>query len=266
MTGAPGVTGAADFSVRLDGRTIIVTGASSGLGAHFARILAASGANVVLAARRIERLAALRDAIARDGGRAIAVAMDVSDEASTIAAYDAAEAAFGPVSSVIANAGVNAETPTIDLPVAEFDQLMAVNLRGVFLTAREGAKRMIAAGSRERENGRIVIISSITAQTVSPGVAAYSASKAGVLQMGRVFARDWARRGISVNMICPGYVPTEINGDWLQGDFGKQAVASWPRKRLMQETDLDAMLLFLASDAARAVTGAVFTIDDGQSL
>ncbi|MGH6780575.1 MAG: SDR family NAD(P)-dependent oxidoreductase [Sphingomonadaceae bacterium] len=254
------------FSFDLGGRTVLVTGASSGLGARFAQILAASGANVVLAARRGDRLAELRDTIVRGGGRAIAVSMDVSDEASTIAAYDAAEAAFGRVTSVIANAGVNAEGPATELAIDEFDQLMAVNLRGVFLTAREGAKRMMASGSREQEDGRIVIISSITAQAVSPGLAAYSASKAAVLQMGRVLARDWARQGIGVNMICPGYIPTEINSDWFETEAGARYIAKWPRKRLMRDSDLDAMLLYLASDASRSVTGSVFTVDDGQSL
>ena len=179
----------------LSGRVALVTGASSGIGERFARILAGSGAAVVLAARRIDRLEGACAAIEAAGGRAIAVAMDVADESSTIAAYDAAEAAFGTVDSIIANAGMNAEGPVTDLPVAEFDQVMAVNLRGVFLTAREGAKRLIAAGSREHGHGRIVITASITAHKVDAGLAVYSASKAGVVQMGKVMARDWVRAG-----------------------------------------------------------------------
>lgn len=250
----------------LAGRVALVTGASSGLGAHFARILAASGASVVLAARRADRLQALEAEIRAAGGRAIALSLDVADEASTIAAYDAAEAEFGTVDTIIANAGMNTEGPITGLPVAEFDQVVAVNLRGVFLTAREGAKRLIASGSRETQRGRIVIISSITAQTVSPGLAVYSATKAAVLQMGKVMARDWARQGVNVNMICPGYIRTELNQDWFDSEGGAKLVAKFPRKRLMDETDLDATLLYLASDASRAVTGAAFTIDDGQSL
>ncbi len=250
----------------LAGRVALVTGASSGLGAHFARILAASGASIVLAARRADRLQALEADIRAAGGRAVAVSLDVADEASTIAAYDAAEAAFGPVDTIIANAGMNSEGAITTLPVAEFDQVVAVNLRGVFLTVREGAKRLIAGGSRETQRGRIVIISSITAQTVSPGLAVYSATKAAVLQMGKVMARDWARQGVNVNMICPGYIRTELNQDWFDSEGGAKLVGSFPRKRLMAETDLDATLLYLASDASRAVTGAAFTIDDGQSL
>jgi NAD(P)-dependent dehydrogenase (short-subunit alcohol dehydrogenase family) len=250
----------------LAGRTALVTGASSGLGAHFARTLAAAGANVILAARRTDRLAALQAELTAAGARAISVAMDVGDEGSTIAAYDAAQAAFGEVHTVIANAGTNAEGPVVNLSVQAFDDLMAVNLRGVFLTVREGGKRMMAAGSRQRQHGRIIIISSLAATAIEPGLAAYSASKAAVLQFGRVLARDWIREGINVNMICPGYIRTEINAAWFDTEGGARQIAKFPRRRLMLETDLDGPLLFLASDASRAVTGTAFTIDDGQSL
>jgi NAD(P)-dependent dehydrogenase (short-subunit alcohol dehydrogenase family) len=257
---------AKDPSFDLSGRVALVTGASSGLGARFSRLLAASGARVVLAARRTDRLEGLKAEIEAAGGHAALVAMDVADEASTIAAYDAAERAFGTVDSIIANAGMNSEGAVIDLPVDEFDRLMAVNLRGVFLTAREGAKRLIAAGSREKQNGRIVIISSITANAISPGLAVYSASKAGVLQMGKVMARDWVRAGINVNMICPGYIKTEMNAEWFDTAGGAKQIEKFPRRRLMEERDLDVAMLYLASDSSRGVTGTAFTVDDGQSL
>lgn len=253
-------------SLSLAGRTVFITGASSGLGEHLARLCAAAGGRVALGARRTDRLQGIVAEIKAAGGTAMAVAIDVADEASTIAAYDAVEARLGPVDSVLANAGMNAEGPAIDLPVAEFDQLFAVNVRGVFLTVREAARRIMAADSAGREHGRIVITSSITARHISPGLAAYSASKAAVLQMGRVLARDWARKGISLNMILPGYIPTDINRAWFETDLGKRQINSWPRKRLMEESDLDAVTLFLLSDAARRVTGADFTLDDGQSL
>jgi NAD(P)-dependent dehydrogenase (short-subunit alcohol dehydrogenase family) len=245
---------------------VLVTGASSGLGAAFARALAQSGAKVVLAARRVDRLGTLRDEIVAAGGHAIAVGMDVADEASTIAAYDAAEQAFGPVDSVIANAGISAEGAALDLDMEAFGQLMDINVRGVFLTVREGARRMIAAGAGEREHGRIVIVSSITANYVAPGLAIYSATKAAVLQMGKVLARDWARRGVGVNMILPGYIETEINDDFFATEAGKRFVGKFPRRRLMSADDLLPTILYLVSDAARGVTGAAFTIDDGQSL
>jgi NAD(P)-dependent dehydrogenase (short-subunit alcohol dehydrogenase family) len=250
----------------LTGRVALVTGASSGLGENFARILAASGAKVVLAARRADRLERVCADIKAAGGDAIAVTMDVTDESSTVAAYDAAEAAFGPVTSIIANAGINIEKPIFDMTLAEFDQIYAVNQRGVFLTVREGARRLIAGGSKQSGVGRVVIIASITANSIWPGLSPYAGTKAAVQQMGKVMARDWARLGINVNSICPGYIETEINDGFLETEQGARMVASFPRKRLEQAGDLDAMLLYLASDASAGVTGASFTIDDGQSL
>jgi NAD(P)-dependent dehydrogenase (short-subunit alcohol dehydrogenase family) len=250
----------------LEGRTLLLTGASSGIGAHFAEVAAAAGAKVVLGARRIERLDTIVAQIKAKGGAAIAVEMDVADKASTIAAFDAAEATFGPVDSVIANAGMSLETPFLNHTTDEFDQLVSVNLKGVFLTVQEAAKRMIAAGSQAREHGRVVIISSITAQAVEPGLAAYSATKAAVLQMGKVLAREWARKGINVNSVLPGYIVTEINSEWFATDGGQAQVLKFPRKRVMDIDSLDPILLYLASDASKFVTGVGFTIDDGQSL
>jgi NAD(P)-dependent dehydrogenase (short-subunit alcohol dehydrogenase family) len=250
----------------LTGRVALVTGASSGLGENFARVLAVAGAKVVLAARRTDRLRSVCAEIKAAGGDAIAVTMDVTDEASTIAAYDAAEAAFGPVTSIIANAGMNIEKSIFDMTVAEFDEIYAVNQRGVFLTVREGVRRLIASGSKQSGVGRVVIISSITANSIWPGLSPYAGTKAAVQQMAKVMARDWARLGINVNSICPGYIETEINGGFLETEHGARMVASFPRKRLESARDLDAMLLYLASDASAGVTGASFTIDDGQSL
>jgi NAD(P)-dependent dehydrogenase (short-subunit alcohol dehydrogenase family) len=250
----------------LAGRVALVTGASSGLGHRFARILAANGAKVALAARRVERLEALAGEIAAAGGQAAAVAMDVTDEASVIAGFDAAEARLGPIDTVIANAGMNSRGLAIEVGAEEFDAVMAINVRGVFLTAREGARRMIAAGSRESGRGRVVLVSSIGALKVLPGLTAYCASKAAVLMMGKGLAREWANRGINVNVVCPGYIETELNAEWFAEEGGKKQVAGFPRRRLMVEEDLDAMLLYLASDASRAVTGSTFTLDDGQTL
>jgi NAD(P)-dependent dehydrogenase (short-subunit alcohol dehydrogenase family) len=250
----------------LTGRVAMVTGASSGIGHRLALNLAAAGAKVAVAARRTDRLAALTDEIEAAGGSALAIAMDVADEASVIAGYDAAEAALGPVDTAYANAGMNIEGLSLDLPIEAFDQMTSVNLRGVFLTAREAARRMIKAGSRDSGRGRIVVVASIGAHTVLPGLTAYCATKAGVAMMARSLAREWARQGINVNAICPGYLETEINSDWFASEGGKKQVQAFPRRRLMQGDDLDAMLLYLGSDAARAVTGSVITLDDGQSL
>jgi NAD(P)-dependent dehydrogenase (short-subunit alcohol dehydrogenase family) len=253
-------------SFDLSGRVALVTGASSGLGKRFARILAASGAKVALAARRVDRLAALADEIGAAGGEAAAVAMDVTNEASVIAGFDAAAEKLGPVDTVIANAGMNNRALAAEIAMEEFDQVMAINVRGVFLTAREGARRMMAAGSRESGRGRVVLVASIGAIKVLPGLTAYCTSKASVAMMGKSMAREWANRGINVNVVCPGYIETELNTDWFAEEGGKKQVAGFPRRRLMTEEDLDAMMLFLCADASRAVTGSVFTLDDGQTL
>lgn len=247
----------------LTGRAVLVTGASSGLGRRFAKVLAASGAKVAVCARRTDRLRSLVEEI---GPAALAVEMDVQDEASVIAGFDAAQDAFGPIESVIANAGMNSEGLAADMPAEEFTRVLDVNVKGAFLTAREGARRMIASGVKESGRGRIVLIASIGAFNVLPGLAVYCASKAAVLQMGKVMAREWANRGINVNIVCPGYIETELNADWFATEGGKRQVAGFPRRRLMEESDLDAVVAYLASDAARAVTGNVFTLDDGQSL
>ncbi|TPW02750.1 MAG: Uncharacterized protein FD124_3279, partial [Alphaproteobacteria bacterium] len=244
--------------------TILVTGASSGLGRRFARIAAAAGARVVAAARRTDRLAELVGELGAE--RACAVAMDVESEASVIAGYDAAEKAFGPVDTVIANAGMNAQALAADIAIEDFDRVMNVNVRGAFLTAREGARRMMAAGSKDTGKGRIVLIASIGAHKVLPGLTAYCASKAAVAMMGKALAREWINRGINVNVVCPGYIETEINADWFAEEGGRKQMATFPRKRLMGESDLDGIVGFLCSDAARGVTGSVITMDDGQSL
>ncbi|GAA4042496.1 SDR family NAD(P)-dependent oxidoreductase [Parerythrobacter jejuensis] len=248
------------FSFDLTGRTAIVTGASSGLGARFGQLLAQSGANVALAARRKDRLDTLAGEL---GARATAIQMDVAREADVIAGYDAAEAAFGTVDTIVANAGIDGAGMATDMPEDEIERTLNVNLKGALLTAREGAKRLMAAG---QTNGRIVMIASITAFQPSPGLAAYSASKAGVVQLGRTLAREWARRGMCVNTISPGYIRTDINADWFDTDMGKKQVKRFPKQRLMGQEGLDAMLLFLCSDAAEFVTGTDFVLDDGQTL
>ncbi|MBO9707709.1 MAG: SDR family oxidoreductase [Caulobacter sp.] len=250
----------------LSGRTVLITGASSGIGANLARAAAKAGAKVAAAARRADKLAALVDEIAVAGGVAQAFSMDVEDEASIIAGYDAIEAAFGAPDSVIANAGINIEGSALDIATEDFDKVLGVNTRGVFLTAREGARRMIRAGGVDSQRGRILLVASIGAHKVLPGLTAYATSKAATAHMGKSLAREWARKGINVNVLCPGYIQTELNDEWFESDGGRKLVASFPRKRLMETGDLDAMALYLCSDEARAVTGSVFTVDDGQSL
>jgi NAD(P)-dependent dehydrogenase (short-subunit alcohol dehydrogenase family) len=248
------------FSCDLTGRTALVTGASSGLGSRFGRILAASGANVALGARRADRLAALAADI---GPQAAAIRMDVAREADIIAGFDEADAIFGKVDTVIANAGIDGAGMATTISEDEIERTLAINLKGAILTAREGARRMMAHGVT---NGRIVLIASITAFEPSPGLVAYAASKAGVVQAGRTLAREWARAGINVNTVSPGYIRTAINDAWFDTEGGKKQVAKFPKRRLMGEEGLDAMILFLCSDASEFVTGANFVLDDGQTL
>lgn len=266
-TRSPGPANVAKgFTFDLRGRSVLVTGASSGIGAFAARSLAQAGARVALAARRLGELEKLCTEIAAEGGEAIAVRMDAADESSTQAAYDAAEHAFGPVNTVIANAGVSVPGSALGLAMEGFDQMLAVNLRGVFLTVREGARRMIASGSADRNDGRIVIMSSITAQYISPGTAVYSATKAAVNQLGRVLARDWAGKGINVNMIAPGYIATDLTDGYFDTPSGTRLKEGFARHRIMDVSALEPMLLYLSSAASAQTTGGVFTIDDGQSL
>lgn len=254
------------FSFDLSGRVALVTGASSGLGRRFAMILAASGAKVVIGARRAAMLESLADEISAAGGEALPVTLDVTDEASIIASYDAGAARFGPVDTVIANAGLNVAGSALGLSAEAFDQMVAVNLRGVFLTVREGARRMVAAGAPDRGHGRIVIISSITAHHPSAGIAPYSATKAAVAQMGRSLAKDWAAKGINVNVLCPGYIATEMNDAIWKTMAGQTLLDGFARRRVMDESALDPMVLYLVSDASAQTTGSIFTIDDGQTL
>jgi len=250
----------------LSGRVVIISGASAGFGAHLARLYAAAGAAVVLGARRTERCESLAAEITRGGERALAVRLDVGNEASVIAAFDAAEAAFGAPDVVVANAGIGVGARSTDVPVERLRALVDTNFTGLYLTAREGAKRMIAAGSRENERGRIILIGSMTAHMGYRGDAAYSALKAGLEHLGRQFAQEWIRLGINVNTVHPGIMRTELNADWFASDKGDAQIAGLPRRRLVDLSALDDIMLLFASDASRQLTGTAITIDDGQSL
>jgi NAD(P)-dependent dehydrogenase (short-subunit alcohol dehydrogenase family) len=252
------------MSADLSGRVALVTGASSGLGRHLAARLAQAGARVVAGARRLEALESLAAEVRAAGGVLEPVRMDVEDEASIMAAYDQAEKTFGVVDIVLANAGLNAQGPALELEADALAQLLRVNVQGVYLTAREAARRLIASGAPER--GRIILVGSVGTLKPLPGLTAYSLSKAAVGMMGKGLAREWARYGVNVNTICPGWIATELNSDWLASDAGEKLVKSFPRRRVMKPADLDGLVLFLASDASESVTGGVFSVDEGQAL
>jgi NAD(P)-dependent dehydrogenase (short-subunit alcohol dehydrogenase family) len=247
----------------LENRTCLITGASSGLGAHFARLYADAGANVVLGARRLDRVTALAEKI---GDKALAVQLDVTDEASVIAAFDTAEVHFGGVEVVVANAGMVLGGRATEVPPESLRSLIDTNFLGVYLTAREGGRRMIAAGTRETGRGRIILIGSITSHQTASGDSCYAATKAAVAHLGRNLAREWVRQGINVNTVQPGYIDTDINGDWFHTEGGKAQIAGFHRRRLQLPRSLDGIMLYFAGDASDFTTGAVIDIDDGQSL
>lgn len=251
---------------RLDGRTALICGASSGLGAGFARLFAGAGAKVVLGARRLERVEALAAELELGGAEALAVKLDVTDGDSVAAAFDAAEPRFGIIDTIIANAGTAVGGRSTDIPESDIRRVIDTNLLGVYLVAREGAKRLIASGSAQAENGRILFMGSITAQQNHTGDAAYAATKIGIAHLARQFAKEWVRQGINVNTIQPGAIHTEINDDWFRSEQSRAEIATLPRRRKQEQESLDDLVLYLCSDRSLAVTGATFTVDDGQSL
>lgn len=249
----------------LAGKTILVAGASSGLGAHFARTVGHAGANVVIGARRLALLDAISQQIEQSGAQACALSMDLTDEASIIRAFDEAEKYFGQVDGVIVNAGINIEGSAVLVDDASLRHILDVNVRGTFLTTREAARRMMGYCKLGERHGKIVLISSITAEQVSKGVAIYSATKAAVTQMGRCLAADWAKNGIDVNVVCPGYVKTALNSEWFETEKGERQVARWPRQRLMSEDAFNGIITYLLGEQSNMTTGGVFVIDDAQS-
>ena len=243
----------------MNGRCALVTGASSGLGAHFARLLAAQGAKVALAARRLDRLEAVVREIEAAGGTALAVACDVTDEASIVDAAGRAAAELGTLDVLVNNSGVTGGKPFLDASAEEWDSVLDTNLRGAFLMCREFARAAIAAG----QGGRIVNVASILGLRTIKGVVPYSASKAGLCHMTAVLALELGPRGITVNALAPGYVETDLNRAFLQGPAGARIASRVPLGRLGQLEDLDGALLLLASDAGRFITGAVLPVDGG---
>jgi 3-oxoacyl-[acyl-carrier protein] reductase len=243
----------------LTGQVALVTGASSGIGVRFAEVLAANGAAVVLVARRAERLAELNARIEAAGGRALAVAADVTDRGALRRAYDAAEKAFGTVTILANNAGVAVSGRALELTEPEWRRVLDTNLDAVFFWAQEAARRMLAAGKR----GAIVNTASVLGFGVAKGVAAYAIAKAGVVQLTKALALELAFKGVRVNAIAPGYIVTEINREWLAGE-GAAMTHEIPAGRFGEERDLDGALLLLASEAGRYITGATIVVDGGQ--
>jgi NAD(P)-dependent dehydrogenase (short-subunit alcohol dehydrogenase family) len=242
------------------GRVALVTGASSGLGAHFAQTLADNGAKVALVARRAERLKALQTKIEAAGGQAISVEADVVDRGAMVRAFDAAEKAFGTVTILINNAGVTHADRVYEMPEETWRRVLGTNLDSVLYWAQEAARRMLAA----KKPGAIINIASILGFNVSKGVAAYSVAKAGVVQLTKALAIELAFRGVRVNAIAPGFIVTEINEEYLKSR--PEMTRNIPAGRFGETRDLDGALLLLASDAGAFMAGATVVVDGGQVL
>jgi 3-oxoacyl-[acyl-carrier protein] reductase len=248
------------FDVSQD--TILITGASQGLGRQFARVLSAHGASVVLAARQAGKLKDLADELIAKGGRAIAVPMDVTDNASIAQAFDAAEAQLGPVSVLINNAGIAVEKLAVDQTEADWDAVVGANLKGAFFAATEAARRMIA----RQQGGNIVNVASVLGYGVSKFLAPYSASKSGLIQVTRSLALELAANRIRVNAIAPGYIDTDMNHAFWSTPAGEKLTKKIPQRRIGAESDLDGAILLLASSASRYMTGSIVTVDGGYLL
>ena len=258
------------YTLDLSGRVAFITGASSGLGAQFAKTLAAAGAAVVLGSRRVEMLKALRAEIEAEGGDAHVVALDVTNVISIEAALNFAEREVGPIDILINNSGVSNTQRLQDVREEDFDFIFNTNTRGAFFVAQAVGKRMLArakdaqeAGIEGFDAGRIINIASMAGLRVLPQIGVYCMSKAAVVHMTKAMAAEWGKHGINVNAICPGYIETEINQHHWETPQGQKLVQMLPRKRLGKIDDLDAVLVMLASPQSDFINGAIIAADDG---
>lgn len=239
----------------LDGRRVMVTGASSGLGRHFAQTLAAAGADVLVTARREAPLQALVETIKANGGRARAFALDVTRRDDVCRVLDA----LGPLDVVVNNAGVSDSQPVLDCDDGSWDRVLDTNLKGAWTVAQESARRMVAAG----QGGSVINVTSILASRVAGSVGPYLAAKAGLAHLTRAMALELARHGIRVNALAPGYVMTDLNEAFLASEAGQKLRTRIPGRRFSQPADLDGALLLLASDAGRGMNGSEIVVDGG---
>ncbi len=255
------------YEIDLSGRVALVTGASSGLGAQFAKTLAKAGAAVVLASRRVDKLKDLCSEIEAEGGDAHAVQLDVTNTASIKAAVAHAETEVGSIDILVNNSGVSTTQRIQDVSEDDYDFVMGTNTKGAFFVAQEVGKRMLARAKGQAPGsytgGRIVNIASMAGLKVLPQIGVYCMSKAAVVHMTKAMACEWGKYGINVNAICPGYIDTEINHHHWQTEQGQKLVQMLPRKRIGKPEDLDALLVMLCSDQSHFVNGAIIAADDG---
>ncbi len=255
------------YSIDLSGRVAFVTGASSGLGAQFARTLARAGAAVVLASRRIDKLKDLRAEIEGAGGDAHVIALDVTDHDSIKSAVAHAETEVGSIDILVNNSGVGTTQRIQEVSQEDFDYVFNTNVKGAFFVAQEVGKRMLAraqgAAPGTYTGGRIINVASMAGLRPFPQIGVYAMSKAAVVQMTKAMALEWGRFDINVNAICPGYIDTEINHHQWKTEQGHKLVQMLPRKRVGQPRDLDALIVMLCADESHFINGAVISADDG---
>jgi len=258
------------YQIDLSGRVALVTGASGGLGAQFARVLAKAGAGVALAGRRVEKLKSLRAEIEAEGGDAHVVALDVTDHDSIRAAVAHTETEMGTIDILVNNSGVATTQALVEVEPDDFDYVFDVNVRGAFFMAQEVGKRMIArakgAAPGTFTGGRIVNIASMAGLKVMPKIGVYAMSKAAVVQMTKAMALEWGRFGINVSAICPGFIDTEMNHMQWETEQGKKLIGMLPRRRVGSPADLDVVLMMLCANESHFVNGAVIQADDGFAL
>jgi len=255
------------YSIDLSGRVAFVTGASSGLGAQFARTLARAGAAVVLASRRIDKLKDLRAEIEGEGGDAHVIELDVTDHDSIKSAVAHAETEVGSIDILVNNSGVGTTQRIQDVSLEDFDYVFNTNVKGAFFVAQEVGKRMLArargAAPGSYTGGRIINVASMAGLRPFPQIGVYAMSKAAVVQMTKAMALEWGRFGINVNAICPGYIDTEINHHQWKTEQGQKLVQMLPRKRVGKPQDLDALIVMLCANESHFINGAVIAADDG---
>jgi NAD(P)-dependent dehydrogenase (short-subunit alcohol dehydrogenase family) len=243
------------MSDQLIGKTALITGASSGFGAHFAAVLSGAGASVILAARRVDALEGVAGALRKTGAAVRTLPLDVTDAASV----EDASGAMATVDVLVNNAGIVRGGAALDQTEEDWDAVLDTNLKGAFFVARAAAKAMRAA----KRAGSIINIASILGERQAGSVLPYAASKAGVIQLTKLLALEWARYDIRVNALAPGYFDTELNRAFWATEPGKALIQRIPQRRLGQLSDLDGPLLLLASEASRFMTGSVLTVDGG---
>lgn len=245
----------------LEGQVAVVTGASSGMGRHFATILARRGAKVALCARRLDRLESLAHEIGAFDGRALPIPVDVTDAVAVDHALNVAETELGPIKLLVNNAGLTVAKPVLEQTEEDWDRVVDTNLKGVWLFAQGAARRM-----KESGGGTIINVGSILGIGTAGLVPGYAASKAGVMHLTRVLALDLARYKIRVNAIAPGYVLTDLSREFMVGELGERTLKRIPQRRFVDLEDLDGPFLMLASEASRRMTGAVIVVDGGHTV